>query len=318
VSKLLLIFESTNQIERKSIMKRIILILLSCTSLGFAQTGANVGLSYLKIGVDARASAMGEAYSAVANDASASFWNPAGLASSGKNSIVLMHNAWLQDINHEFAAIQFVNGQHNLAVSLNLISVEGIELRDETASEKPIGETHALNTYVGLSYATHILGNWQIGAQVKYLYEKYYYFTADGFALDVGLKKENLISDLSWGLVVQNLGKMSALKTESTTLPLILRTGFSYILPFPVLENSPILATDIAYVADDITTLNLGTEVPLGDIVDVRLGYVIGRESQGITAGFGLRYGIFNIAYAFVPYSFDLGNSHRFSLVVDI
>lgn len=287
-------------------------------SVVFAQTGAKVGLSYLKIGVDARAAGMGEAYTSVANDASATFWNPAGLAGSGSNSIILMHNSWFQDINHEFAAIQFVNGDHNIAVSLNMMSIDGIELRDETASEVPIGTTHALNTYMGLSYAKHIIGEWQIGLQLKYLYEKYYHFSADGFAFDLGLKKEKIIADLSWGLVFQNLGKMSALKDEATRLPTIVRTGFDYRLPFQVLDNRPLLAADVAYILDDVTTLNLGAEIPLMSYIDVRLGYVLGRETQSITGGFGLNYGIFHIAYAFVPYSYDLGNSHRFSLKLDI
>jgi hypothetical protein len=299
-------------------MKRIILLLLLFSSLVSAQTGAKIGLSYLKIGVDARAAAMGDAYTSVAQDASATFWNPAGLAGSGNNSIVLMHNSWLQDINHEFAAIQFVNGTHNIAVSLNMMSVNGIELRDDTASEVPIGETQALNTYLGLSYATHFLGDWQIGVQAKYMYEKYYLFSADGFALDFGIKKEDLFEAFSWGLAIQNLGKMSALKEESTRLPLIMRTGVAYVLPLQLLDNSPMVAADVAYVLDDVTTLNLGAEVPLARYVDLRFGYVLGRESQSITAGFGLNYGIFHIAYAFVPYSYDLGNSHRFSLKVDI
>jgi hypothetical protein len=175
-----------------------------------------------------------------------------------------------------------------------------------------------LNTYLGLAYATQVLQDWQVGIQAKYLYEKYYLFSADGFAIDLGLKKKDLIQDLSWGFVIQNLGKMSALKEESTRLPLVIRTGFDYLLPLQILDNQPTLATDVAYVLDDVTTLNLGVEVPLASYVDLRLGYVLGRESQSITGGFGLNYGIFHIAYAFVPYSYDLGNSHRFSLKVDI
>ncbi len=296
----------------------IIILFFISMSVTFAQTGAKVGLSYLKIGVDARAAAMGEAYSAVANDASATYWNPAGLAGSGINSIILMHNSWLQDINHEFAAIQFVHGTHNIAVSLNMMSVDGIELRDDTASETPIGTTHALNTSLGLSYATHVFNEWQIGLQLKYLYEKYYLFSADGFGLDLGIQKKDLIPDLAWGLVFQNLGKMSTLKEESTPLPMIFRTGFAYLLPFQLLENRPLVAADLNYVLDDVSTVNLGFELPVVSYVDLRLGYVFGRESQSITGGFGLNYGIFHIAYAFVPYSYDLGNSHRFSLKVDI
>ena len=202
-------------------MKRnIFLFFLIFASALLAETGAKIGLSYLKIGVDARAAAMGDAYTAVADDASATFWNPAGLAGSEKNSVILMHNSWLQSMNHEFASIQFVSGNHNIAVSLNMMSVTGIELRDETASETPIGETQALNTYLGLAYATQIFNDWQIGIQAKYLYEKYYFFSADGFAIDIGLKKDDIFQDFSWGLVIQNLGTMSALKEESTKLPL--------------------------------------------------------------------------------------------------
>jgi hypothetical protein len=300
-------------------MKRTtLLILLLSVSAVFSETGGKIGLSYLKIGVDARAAAMGDAYTAVANDASATYWNPAGLAGSGNNSLILMHNSWLQEINQEFGAVQFVNGIHNLAVSINMMSVSGIELRDETASEIPIGDTQALNTYLGLAYATKIFDNWQFGLQAKYLYEKYYLYSADGFALDLGIKKENLLQDLSWGLVIQNLGKMSALKEEATKLPLNLRTGVSYLLPFQLLENRPLMAADINYIMDDVTTLNFGLEVPLVTYADIRLGYVFGRETQSMTAGFGLNYGIFHIAYAFVPYSYDLGNSHRFSLKVDL
>ena len=300
-------------------MRRIIvlLILLSVSAV-FSETGGKIGLSYLKIGVDARAAAMGDAYTAVANDASATYWNPAGLAGSGNNSLILMHNSWLQEINQEFGAVQFVNVIHNLAVSINMMSVSGIELRDETASEIPIGDTQALNTYLGLAYATKIFDSWQFGLQAKYLYEKYYLYSADGFALDLGIKKENLLQDLSWGLVIQNLGKMSALKEEATKFPLNLRTGVSYLLPFQLLENRPLMSADINYIMDDVTTLNFGLEVPLVTYADIRLGYVFGRETQSMTAGFGLNYGIFHIAYAFVPYSYDLGNSHRFSLKVDL
>jgi len=299
-------------------MKRwIITLLVMSVSTLFAETGAKIGLSYLKIGVDARAAAMGEAFTAVANDASATYWNPAGLAGSENNSVILMHNSWLQDINQEFGAIQFINGKHNIAFSLNMISVTGIELRDERASEIPIGDMQFLNTYVGLAYATEVVGSWQIGLQAKYLYEKYYLYSADGFALDMGVTKKNVLKDLSWGFVLQNLGKMSALKEEATKLPLILRSGVSYLLPFQVLENRPLMAVDINYVMEDVTTVNLGVEFPLKTYADIRLGYILGRESQSFTTGFGLNYDIFHIAYAFVPYSYDLGNSHRFSLKVD-
>jgi len=298
--------------------KILLLFFLGFITVVHADTGAKVGFSYLKIAVDSRAAAMGEAYTSITNDVSATFWNPAGLAAAEKNSVLLMHNSWLQDINHEFAAIQFVNGKHNLAVSLNLINVSGIELREETASVNPIGVTQALNTYLGISYATTILESWLVGVQLKYLYEKYYLNSADGFALDLGVKKDNLIPDLGFGFVVQNIGKMSALKNQSTDLPFLVRAGINYRLPFKILNDRLLVAADFAHILHNTSTVGLGLEATLLEYVDIRFGYVFGRESQNITAGFGLGFGIFNISYAFVPYRYDLGNSHRFSLLVEL
>ncbi len=299
-------------------MNRILtLILALCVSAMSAETGGKVGLSFLKIGVDARAVAMGDAYSSIASDASAAYWNPAGLATARSNSVLFMHNSWFQGINQEFASIQFLNGKHNLAVSLNMLSVTGIELRGETATEVPDGETEALNTYVGLAYATTLFSDWQIGVQLKYLYEKYYFYSADGMALDLGIKKQNILPDLTWGAAIQNLGKMSVLKNDATALPILFRTGVNYTLPFNLLDYRPRLAADIVSVANDATNFNLGFETRVAGHIDLRLGYIIGSESQSFSGGFGLIFGVFNFAYAFVPFNYDLGNSHLFSLIVD-
>jgi hypothetical protein len=228
-----------------------------------------------------------------------------------------MHNSWLQGINQEFASVQFLNGNHNLAVSLNMLSVTGIELRGNTASEEPDGETEALNTYVGLAYATTIFSDWQIGGQLKYLYEKYYFYSSDGVAFDLGVKKQNILPDLTWGIAIQNLGKMSVLKNEATTLPILLRTGVNYRLPLDLLNYNPILAADLVYVVDDITNMNFGFETRVLNHVDLRMGYVLGSDSHSFSGGFGLLFGVFNFAYAYIPFNYDLGSSHLFSLIVD-
>ena len=294
----------------------IIILLLLLATVGMAQTGAQTGMAYMKIGVDARAAAMGEAYTSLASDASATYWNPAGLALSQSGSIVLMHNSWIQGVSHDFAAAQLFQGKHNIAVSLNMMFVSGIELRGERATEIPDGETSAHNVNLGISYATALGNNWNIGGQVKYLYEKYYMESAAGFAFDLGVMKQNILTDVSFGAVIQNIGSMENLRTESTKLPMSFRTGLSYHLPFNLFENRPIVAADLYYVNNDVTRLGLGFEAGILQNFDIRAGYILGSESLGLTAGLGVRYGIFNIAYAFVPFDYDLGNSHRFSMVI--
>jgi hypothetical protein len=298
-------------------MNKLVLLIVFCLPVLVNAAGSeNSGLSFLKIGIDARAAAMGEAYTAVCSDAAATYWNPAGLARAGSNSIVLMHNSWLQDINHEFLAIQLFRGKHNLAIAVNLIQVTGIQLRGERATENPIGTSSAINMYLGLNYATPLGQEWSVGGQVKYLYEKYYLTPADGIALDLGLRKRGILPDLEWGLSIQNIGTMNKLRSTATSLPLILRTGVGYILPVKITADKPLTALDLYFTSHKQVQLNWGTDIPVSAGISLRGGYALGADSHGFAAGFGLQYWKINIAYAFVPYRYDLGDSHRFSFVV--
>jgi len=93
-------------------MKKFIIILILC--YGFVDVNAQLfptlggqraGIStaqFLKIGVGARASALGDAFVAIANDVSALYWNPAGLVQFKNDEIIFSHNKWVVDINHDF------------------------------------------------------------------------------------------------------------------------------------------------------------------------------------------------------------------------
>jgi len=279
-----------------------------------ASEGGKVGFAFLKTAVNARASAMGEAYTALANDASATYWNPAILAYTESNSIVLSHNQWLQDITHNFAAVHLIRGEHNIAFSFNVISVPGIEIRDYTASPDPIGKSSVYNLYFGGTYATNISENWSVGGQIKYYYEKMHLVSAGGFGMDLGVFGKEVIEDLDWGLSFQNIGKMGKLLNNSTKLPFLVRTGVSYSLPWKISENNIIAAADMVYIINDAFRFNIGAEAKLMDQFALRLGYVLGNDSYDFTAGFGLQLNRYNLSYAFVPYKYDLENSHRFSI----
>ncbi len=296
--------------------KQVLFLIFLLMMIGGVTGAENSGLAFLKIGIDARAAAMGEAYSAVCNDAAATYWNPAGLAWAGTNSIVLMHNSWLQDINHEFLAVQLFHGKHNLALAVNLIQISGIQLRGERATENPIGTSTATNMYIGLNYATPIGHEWSVGGQLKYLYEKYYLTWAEGIALDLGIRKKNILPELEWGLSIQNIGKMNKLQSMASSLPLIFRTGVSYYLPAEIIRIKPLTAADLYYTGNNRLHLNLGIDIPVLPSINLRSGYILGADSHGLTAGFGIQYWKIKMAYAFVPYQYDLGNSHRFSFVI--
>ena len=81
----------------------VLLLFLSPLYADFAKLGTS-GAQFLKIGIG-RGAAMGEAFVAVADDASATFWNPSGLGTITHREISFYHNEWIADIRHEYLAV---------------------------------------------------------------------------------------------------------------------------------------------------------------------------------------------------------------------
>lgn len=272
------------------------------------------GLSYLKLPVDGRSAGMGGVGVALSTDASAVFFNPAGLAATDGNQILFTHHAGILDIVQEFAAVRFSSNAHHLAFSVNVFSVPGIEIRGEDPTADPDGTSSALNFYASMAYARTVYENWQVGINVKYLYEKLYLHSASGWAVDLGIRRSNLLKNLDWGIALRNLGSMSKLKNETTPLPLILTTGLVYHVP---VRFKPLLVADYEYINDESSALRLGMELPLIPALAIRLGTHIHSENVNWTTGFGFHFHDIEIQYGFVSDTFQLGSAHRFTVAYD-
>src|SRR5205823_12513782 len=70
------------------------------SSLGGQRAGTS-SATFLRIGIGARAEGMGETFVAVANDPSAIYWNPAGLASLQRRELAISHVQWPADVHYE-------------------------------------------------------------------------------------------------------------------------------------------------------------------------------------------------------------------------
>jgi hypothetical protein len=110
------------------------------------------GLAYLKIPIDARAIGMGEAYTAVTEDASAVYWNPAGLLGARRSNVLFNHNEWIQGVRGEFAALSFVRKKSAWGFHLRSFNISEIPVR-VIASTEPLENTSAHYFSAGMSYA---------------------------------------------------------------------------------------------------------------------------------------------------------------------
>jgi hypothetical protein len=307
--------------QNKSRLGLIILtftLMINFTTLTYSgDNPASTGLSFLKLGAGSRAVGMGEAYTAVANDASGTYWNPAGLVNLSGTELMFTHNKWLQDITNEFAAFGFRSGKNAFGISFMSNTIGGIERRVK-ASAEPLDVLNAHDIMFGLSYARGLGENLRLGTTVKYLYQKIYVESASGVAADFGLQYTTPMQGLKTGVVIQNFGFMSKLQEESTKLPQTIRVGLAYQLPFQILNGEFLVAADWMKILESSSHVNIGFEYNFIKYFALRFGYQTGFEDKGIHGGFGLSFNRYRLDYAYVPFTSDLGNSHRVSFGIGL
>jgi hypothetical protein len=302
-------------------------------NLGEQRTGTSSG-TFLKIGVGARAVGLGEAFVAVANDPSAIFWNPAGLASVQRQAVEFSHVSWPGDINYEHAA--YVVPTRRLGGSLAFqIGALATQL-DETSELQPFG-TGRTFTYsdvlVGAAYARRWTDKLLVGGGAKFVREDLGSQvggpTTNAVLFDLGS-----IYYLGYGSVriatsLSNFG--ARLKPNGSYVspytgevrdydgfdpPLMFRYG----LAFEPIENaSQRVTTSIEFdqPADNRQLAKAGLEWAWQRRLALRTGYEFNADQLNFSAGAGLNATIGQtqgtVDYAYTDGGF-LGNIHRVSL----
>ncbi len=279
--------------------------------------GGRTGMAFLKLGAGARATAMAEAYTALSADATSTWWNPAGLADLKKTHLTFTHTEWLQSISNDFTAIAFpaLGGGAGLSVYTNRI--DDIERR-VIPSEDPLGTVDATDFAASASFARTLSDKISAGATIKYLYEKIYLESASGFAFDFGIQARPTSGALRLGVVIQNLGSVNELANESIRLPLTGRFGAAYSVEMPRLDGVVVVTAEGVKIRDTDFRAGFGLELDVRQRVALRVGYQSGVEERSISAGLGLHMSRFNLDYGYTPFSSNLGDTHRFSIGVEL
>lgn len=290
---------------------KIILIVLVCAASGFS--AGETGLAVLKIGVGARAAAMGEAFTALADDASGIYWNPAGSAWIEKREAHFSHNSWIQGMSHNVASMTFPTKIGAFGLGLLLNNIDGFERRI-SASAEPLGTFSSHDFSVSLNYSRRLGDRLSIGGNFKYINEKIYVDDANGYMLDLGARYEAPVDGLWLAAALQNFGFTSTLAAEDIRLPRTMRVGAAYNLPFEIVRDKLLFAVDYVQLIDQDAHLNMGAQYCPVPLLALRIGYQTGFDSKDLSAGFGIEMGWLDIDYAYVPFGRNLGDSHRFSL----
>lgn len=294
-------------------MKKILLFILISSITVFAQTAGNTGLSFLKYGFGARNISMGDAGTALSNDLTGLFYNPAKLALTDRSEVLFMHNEWIQDVSSEVIGAKTTIWGLPFALGFNVTSVDGIEFREIPG--EPVTTFDANYFFGSLSTGFFVTEEISFGASIKYLYEGLINDEASGFGFDFGLNYLLPYKGLTASAVIKNIGSMNALRSESTKLPTELRVGTAYTFALDDAKFDFTGGVEFQkYLDTEDNHFNFGGEVLYNKLIAARAGYQSGYESRGLTAGIGLMWGNLKFDYAFLPFSYGLGNANLFSL----
>src|SRR5574338_927435 len=299
--------------KQYNFIKKLLAFILISSAAVYSQSAGSTGLSFLKYGFGARNIAMGDAGTALSNDLTGLFYNPAKLALTDKSEVLFMHNEWIQDVSSEVIGAKTTIWGLPFALGFNVTSVSGLEFR-EIAGD-PVTTFDANYFYGSLSTGFFVTDEISFGAGIKYLYEGLLNDQAYGFGFDFGLNYLLPFKGLTASAVVKNIGSMNALRNEERKLSTELRIGSEYTYS---LEDAKFYFTGGVefqkYLDTEDNHFNFGGEVLYNKLIAARAGYQSGYESRGFTAGVGLMWGNLKFDYAFLPFSLGLGNANLFSL----
>ncbi len=246
-----------------STVSLFLFFILGLSSLCFA--AGTTSAEFLKIGVGARASSMGSSFCALADDATAIYYNPAGLAQLKKDELYLMHNQWFQGINQEYLVLAFPRQNSSFAFSVNYLSMTEIEKRS-SATSKPEDTFTSSDGALTLSYAKAFNENLSIGINLKGIREVIYNLEATGYAIDLGLLYT--FPRINLALVIQNIGTEIKFKEKAFPLPLTYKVGIA----IKVLKNI-ILTLEGKKEKDADISYHFGVESYLFNLLALRAGY---------------------------------------------
>jgi hypothetical protein len=340
-------------------MKQIGMIILAIVVAGvvpvpaaFGQAKlAQTGFNFLSVGTDARATAMGEAFTTIEGSSTSLFYNPAGLA--GITSFVdlsMSQMTWIADIKYLSGTVAFTpfEGRYGvIGVSVMGISYGEFHFTQVDASEQGYRDLEGLPTptayVVGVGYARALSDRFSVGGQVKYAHQSLGQsvvpvyttvvdtagkpqqnvtydtreYAAGTLAFDFGTLYKTGLKSLAFGVAIRNFAQEIKYERENFQLPLSFKIGISMnlldLVPGIGEDHTFYASIDAVHPRSYDEYLNIGGEYVFSKTVALRVGYITKQPDYGLTAGLGVQKAGISVDYSIMPHKI-FNNIQRLSL----
>ena len=304
---------------------------------------------FLSIGQGSRALAMGSAFVAIADDQSAMYWNPAGIAGLDGYGVMFDHTQWIADVQYNYVGTTVNIGDYGV-VGLNFTS-SNIADMNVTTVDNPDGTGEVFgvtDAAFGLCYGLKLTDKFAIGFNPKMVYQKIWKMSATSLAIDMGVKYVTPFKGITLGMSITNFGQKmrlqgnsdlvlydpdpattgnngripAHLQTEEWALPLNFKVGIAY-KALEMDAHQLILAADASHPSDNFESIDLGGEYVFNDFFAIRGGYkslFLKDSEQTFSMGVGIRQYLigntqFRIDYAYQDFQ-RLSNVQKFTVGV--
>lgn len=268
-------------------MKKVLTILSLSAALLFAAPAAQaqVGITavpFLQIEPDSRGAGMGNTGVALADNAAAIFWNPAGLAFQNQSQVSITHANWLPAFNADLfydylVGTYYIDGIGTIGGHITFLNLGEQTRTDETGLE--LGRFNSYEITAGLSYGFSLSENFALGTGIRFIYSSLASGDVGGQQINPGssvgvdlaaLYKSNPFTvanrqaTINAGLNLSNIGPgiQYTDNAQKDPLPTVLRAGWAYTMD---LDNNGMNTLTFSNDISKIMARNQRLQNPEGD-----------------------------------------------------
>ncbi len=314
----------------------------STTTPNFTNVGSS-GSVFTKLGIGARAAGLAGAFSGLANDISALYWNPAGIANLPGVNVGASTSLWFGGVTENFIGVTLpVSEKYRAGFALTLVDYGNLAY-STIQQDANAGSYNANDLSFAATIAGALTDRFSFGATAKYLRSTIYDMSATGIAFDAGSRYLTDFYHMTIAMDLTNLGPnqsfsgnsldfiannpsinavrdslSGSLLTQDYALPLIFRIGVATDVLQGTVENQKLnMDFDFSTHSDGPEQYNFGAEYIWNDMASLRAGYAFNQDQLGFGIGAGFHYksedfsGVIDYAYNTTK---SLGGIHQISI----